>query len=87
MTLKKCICQSGLYRINGVCQVCPLNTRYDSSTLQCVNICSINETYVNGYCQCLAGYFKINGLCQICPTNSYFNSTYGKCISYCTNPN
>ena len=36
----KCICMSGMHRINGKCDYCEEGTRYDHNSLTCKSICS-----------------------------------------------
>jgi hypothetical protein len=70
---KKCVCNSGLYLVNGVCSQCALGEVYSPYTQWCTkkNACGPNEvySYLNQRCECLPGLIYIYGRCSICPPN------------------
>lgn len=79
-----CVCTAtGEYLINGVCQVCPVNSGWNGTQCTCrteffpiagsCQQCSLNSKFMQGQCVCNFGFFG-NGLtCTSC------HSTCGSC--------
>lgn len=61
----KCVCSPGLGRINGICQVCPVQS-IDPTTEKCLNVCKSNEVLLANKCVCKAGLGISNGVCIDC---------------------
>lgn len=94
---QKCICNSGLFNIDGTCKICPAYAVYNAYTKQCD--CIINYVLQSGICvpatyaplppsppltpvnPCLVNQVFVNGQC-ICSKG--FNLINGVCVQ-CTN--
>lgn len=64
---------------------CPIDSFYNTLTLQCQTKCQNNQQFVNGICQCIGGMYQIDGICQSCTYPSMFYN--GKCINCPVNSN
>lgn len=77
------VCPSSGSVVNGICIICPFNSRFMNGACQC-NSGFINDTSSNprGVCVqvCSSGVLSTQGLCVVCPLNSVWNPTTQSCI-------
>jgi hypothetical protein len=83
----ECICIDGYNLINGICQLCPINTFFDGSTCSYgPQKCTMSNQIWNGYtCVCINGYFMVNINCVTCPSNTLWNGV--QCVGTVINTN
>ena len=79
-----CVCLSGFNFINGICQKCPQDTRFDgakcaSTVVVPPNNCGANQVSVNGKCVCNSGLYLIKGECLACPPYTTWNGKFCQC--------
>jgi len=88
----QCICNSGLYMINGTCQSCPANSSWNGNSCACYlglylingicQKCLSNSQWNGTSCICNPGYTIKSGVCEknqpTCPTDSVWDGS--KCV-------
>lgn len=79
-------CQKGMYKMNGICNVCPAGSYSNGMSSTCT-LCQPGKyaTYFASEClDCPSGTYAVgrgSSKCHVCPVNTYPNDMNSRCLS------
>jgi len=79
-------CQKGMYKMNGICNVCPAGSYSNGMSSTCT-LCQPGKyaTYFASEClDCPSGTYAVgrgSSKCHVCPVNTYPNDMHSRCLS------